>query len=229
MQAMSVSPLSDRAYQALLALIEEGGLEPHERLPGELALARHCGVSRPVLRQALARLRAEGLTYARHGAGNFVGKPPALTAAVFGPLQNLPDIRGFLEFRCLIEGESAARAAVCENPVQREAIGQRRRRHEAAMARGEPAIEEDIAFHRAISEAGGNRFHLLTMAALEEQTRLAVKLVRELSTQPQQTRWQDVREEHRRIDAAIAAADPQAARQAMNEHLQGGIERLFGA
>ncbi|MBS0452443.1 MAG: FadR family transcriptional regulator [Proteobacteria bacterium] len=225
---MSISPLSDSAYERLLALINERGLHPHDRLPGEVELAVHCGVSRPVMRQALARARTEGRVYARHGVGNFVGEPPPLEKTMFGALHSIPDVRAFLDFRCLLEGESAARAARCKDPELRAAIAAKRRQQEAAMASGEPSIEEDIEFHRAIALASGNRFFVMTMAALEEQTRFAVKLIRELSPQPQHTRWRDIREEHRRIDAAIAKGDPSAARQAMTDHLRGGMTRLFG-
>lgn len=225
---MPISPLSDVAYEGLLALIEQRSLSADERLPGEVELAAHCGVSRPVMRQALARARAEGRVYARHGVGNFVGKPQALGGATFGPLTSIPDVREFLDFRCFIEGESAALAAQCEDVALRAAITTKRRQLEAAMARGDPSIEEDIGFHRAIALASGNRFFVMTMAALEEQTRYAVKLIRELSPQPQHTRWRDIHEEHRRIDAAIASGNPDHARQAMLAHLHGGIARLFG-
>lgn len=225
---MTISPLSDLAYERLMSLIEAKRLVPHDRLPTENDLAAYCKVSRPVVRQALARARAEGRVYARHGVGNFVGQPAPLVNATFGPLQSIPDVRGFLEFRCLLEGESAALAARCEDPELRAAITARRRQLEAAMANGEPSIEEDIAFHRAIALASGNRFFVLTMAALEEQARFAVKLIRELSPQSQRTRWHDIHVEHRSIDAAITAGDPEAARLAMTDHLRGGITRLFG-
>lgn len=226
---MPVSPLSDRVYEQIVALIAREGLAPHQRLPGESTLGELCGASRPVVRQALARLRAEGRVYARQGAGNFVGEPAALTAVTFGPLQNIADIRALLDFRCVLEGESAARAAQCTDRHLRHAITAKRRLFEAALAKGQTGIDEDIAFHRAIAEAGGNRFYVLTMAALEEQFRYAVRLVRELSAQSSQQRTRDVRDEHRAIDEAIAARDPEAARQAMNEHLRGGMARLFGA
>ncbi len=225
---MSISPLSDTVYEQLLALIEQDSLARDSRLPGENELAKRCGVSRPVVRQALARLRSEGRVYARQGAGNFVGEPTALQDVSFGPLHSIPDVRSFLDFRCVIEGESAARAAKCTDPELLRNISTRRRQLEAAWARGEPGIEEDIAFHNAIAQASGNRFFVMTMSALMAQTRFAIKLVRELSPQPLMTRSRDVRHEHQLIDEAIARGDAEAARQAMNEHLQGGIARLFG-
>lgn len=223
---MAISPLSDFAYKHVLELIERR--EPDERLPSEAELALNLGVSRPVLRQALARLRSEGWVYARRGAGNFVGKPPVLQHATFGPLHSIPDVRCFLEFRCLLEGESAAEAARCTDAQILQEIERRQRMLEAAWARGEPGIEEDIAFHGAIAAASGNRFFSMTMAALAEQTRVAIKLIRELSTLPMVRRAVDVRNEHRAIGEAIRAGDADAAREAMLAHLQGGMTRLFG-
>jgi GntR family transcriptional repressor for pyruvate dehydrogenase complex len=223
---VAISPLSDFAYKQVLALVETR--EPDDRLPSEDELARTLGVSRPVLRQALARLRTEGWVYARRGAGNFVGKPPALQSATFGPLHSIPDVRSFLEFRCLIEGESAAGAARCTDRQNLDDIERRQRMLEAAWSRGEAGIEEDIAFHGAIAAASGNRFFTMTMAALAEQTRVAIKLIRELSPQPMVRRAVDVRMEHRAIGQAIKAGDDVAAREAMLDHLRGGMTRLFG-
>ncbi|ALM86168.1 FadR/GntR family transcriptional regulator [Bordetella sp. N] len=224
---MAISPLSDFAYKQVVTIVE--GMTPDQRLPSEDELSRQLGVSRPVLRQALARLRTEGWVYARRGAGNFVGKPPDLQSATFGPLHSIPDMRSFLEFRCLLEAESAACAARCGDPDLQDEITRRRRLLETALAQGEPGIEEDIAFHAAIAEASGNRFFSMTMTALAEQTRVSIKLIRELSAQPMVRRGVDVRNEHRAIDDAIRAGDPDAAREAMLKHLRGGLARLFGS
>ncbi|NML47558.1 FadR family transcriptional regulator [Ramlibacter sp. G-1-2-2] len=226
---MPAASLSDHVHEQILELIAREGLEPHTRLPSEMELGERCGASRPVVRQALARLRADGRVYARQGAGNFVGEQPPLSDITFGSLQNIADIRALLDFRCVLEGETAARAAQCQDRHLLHAITAKRRLFDAALAQGRPAIDEDIAFHRAIAEAGGNRFFVLTMAALEEQFRYAVRLVRELSPLPKRDRARDVREEHRAIDEAIAAGDPKAAREAMNRHLRGGMARLFGS
>ncbi|CAM4381112.1 FadR/GntR family transcriptional regulator [Bordetella muralis] len=223
---MAISPLSDFAYKQVLEIIEKQ--EPDDRLPSEDELARKLGVSRPVLRQALARLRSEGWVYARRGSGNFVGKPPALQSATFGPLHSIPDVRSFLEFRCLIEGESAAEAARCTDTQMLAEIERRQRLLESAWSRGELGIEEDIAFHGAIAAASGNRFFSMTMAALAEQTRVSIKLIRELSPLPMVRRAVDVRNEHRAIGEAIKAGNAEAARTAMVDHLRGGMTRLFG-
>jgi DNA-binding FadR family transcriptional regulator len=225
---LAETSLADRAYDQLLALIGTPAFGTDTRLPSEDAMAHRFGVSRPVLRQALARLRSEGRIYARKGSGNFVGDPgPPVEAVLFGPLTSVPDVRSFLEFRCSLEGESAARAAQrCDSDGVAE-VQAARLRFEQALDAGAAGVDEDIAFHAAIARASGNRFFAVTIAALGEQTRFSIKLVRELGGKPQPAR-DDVRREHRAIADAIAAGDAPAAREAMLAHLHSGIARLFG-
>lgn len=219
--------LTDVVYDKLLALIQKDQLAAGERLPSEHALVERFSVSRPVLRQALARLSAEGFVQARRGSGHYVTETPRVKNIDYGPIQGIPDIRSFLEFRCILEGESAALAAQCRDTKLRAAIIAKRKALETAAVQGQPGIDEDIAFHAAIARASENRYLIMTISALMEQTQIAIRLVRELSPQPLMHRWQDVRTEHHRIEAAITARDPEAARLAMTFHLRSGIARLF--
>ena len=154
---MTISPLSDIAYRKILDFIKEKKLQANDRLPTENEMATTFGMSRPVIRQALARLRAEGWVHAKRGSGNFVGHPPVLQQTSFNPLQSIPDIRNFLEFRHLIEGESAACAARYGTADMIENITSKRQQLDAALSRGEAGIEEDIAFHQAIATASDKK------------------------------------------------------------------------
>ncbi len=221
--------LSDKVYGDLLRLLGSPGFEPQARLPGETALSQRLGVSRPVLRQALARLRSEGRIATHKGSGNYVADVPAQDAPVhFGTLSNIPDIRAFLEFRCCLEGEAAARAARTRTSGQMAHIRKCQEEFETALAAGRDAMEQDIAFHQSIALACGNRFFSMTMAALVPQTRFSIGLVRSLAGRPQGERLADVCREHAAVADAIERQDAAAAQQAMQSHLQGGIARLFG-
>lgn len=221
--------LSDNVYEQLLALLGTEGFEAGSRLVGELALAERFSVSRPVLRQALARLRSEGRIYSRKGSGNFVSKlDPVEPAVSFEPLASIPDVRSFLEFRLTLEGEIAALAAQRCNPDEVAEIKRRRRWLEEALEAGQPGIEEDIAFHAAIAAASGNRFFSITMAALAEQARFSISLIRQLSSASRSARLDDIVQEHARVEEAISAGDVPGARAAMTAHLAAGIARLFG-
>lgn len=69
--------LSTRIAAHLLAQIEADGLAAGTRLPTEAAMAREFGVSRAVIREAIAQLRNEGLVETRQGAGAFIADPTA--------------------------------------------------------------------------------------------------------------------------------------------------------
>ncbi|QHI99906.1 FCD domain-containing protein [Xylophilus rhododendri] len=221
--------LGDKVYEELLKLLGTPGFESRARLPGETALSQRLGVSRPVLRQALARLREEGRVSVRKGSGSYVTDVmPQAQPLSLSTLKNVPDIRAFLDFRCCMEGEAAARAALVRRPADLQEIRRCRERYEAALAAGQDAVEEDIAFHHAISEACGNRFFAMTMAALAPQTRFSIGLARGLSGRPQGERLADVRREHLAVEEAIERQDAAGARAAAQAHLQAGIDRLFG-
>ncbi len=222
--------LSDQVYEQLMAMLASGAWAPGARLPPEHELARRFAVSRPSLRQALARLRAEGRVQSRKGAGSYVCAVPEPRATIaFGPLGSIPEVRSFLEFRCSVESEMAARAARCADREALARVASARLRLEAALASDQRAgIEEDVAFHMAIAEATGNRFFVATLAALSEQMVFGIRLTRELTQRPASQRLADLVREHARIHEALAEGDAEGARAAMHDHLTSGIRRLFG-
>ena len=225
---MSEGLLGEKVYEGLTALFGTPGFQAGEKLPSENTLAERFKVSRPVVRQALVQLRTEGRVFSRKGSGNYVSQTPDPAPVIpFGAFHSIPDVRNFLEFRCSLEGEIAAQAARRFQPEEVAEVHKRLLNLETAVAAGQPAIEEDIAFHTAIANASGNRFFALTLAAIMQQSRFAIRLVRDLSGRSLASRMDDVRREHRRIDAAIAAGNPEQARAAMVTHLQSGILRLF--
>jgi DNA-binding FadR family transcriptional regulator len=218
-------PLSDEIYDRLRDLLASESFPRDSRLPAEAELARRLTVSRPVLRQALARLRAEGHILSRKGSGSYVREPTRPASPSFGPLHSIPDMRAFLEFRCSLESEVAAHAARRADPTAITTIRQALLQLEEDTA----GPEADAAFHLAIARATGNRFFLTTLEAFREQMMSGIRLTREFSGRPDRERRPEIAGEHARIAEAIVAADEQAARQAMTEHLRGGIRRLFGA
>jgi DNA-binding FadR family transcriptional regulator len=218
---------AEGVYQQMAQCLERGEWVAGQRLPSEAELAQRFAVSRPVVRQALARLKAESRLFSRKGSGHYVREAGGEIAYGFGTLSNVPDVRAFLEFRCFLESEIAAQAAAKVTPEGLVEIERNQQRLREAIAAGEAGIQEDIDFHLAIARASGNRFFISTLAALSEQTRCAIRLIRELSDRSLEARFVDVDREHARILEGIASRDAAAARQAMAEHLQGGIRRLF--
>jgi len=64
-------PLYRQVKDILKNKIKKGELKPGDKLPSENQLVAQCGVSRPVIRQALGELANEGWIYQEHGKGTF--------------------------------------------------------------------------------------------------------------------------------------------------------------
>jgi GntR family transcriptional regulator, transcriptional repressor for pyruvate dehydrogenase complex len=81
MQLEPMRPRPNLAADAAAALtrsIRDGSLAPGDRLPSETELARRLGVSRPVVREAIAYLKADGIVASRRGLGLFVNRQDTL-------------------------------------------------------------------------------------------------------------------------------------------------------
>src|SRR5438094_5802476 len=163
-QAMRIRPLasehkpSPARYEQLAAEIKSGRLAPGARLPTEEALTRAARVSRTVVREAVAALRAEGLVITRQGVGAFVSPEPQRAPFRIEPehLRSLADIFNVMELRLGVEIESAGLAAERASKAEVRAIGAALHALDAAIAAERSAVEEDIGFHRAIAQATGN-------------------------------------------------------------------------
>jgi DNA-binding FadR family transcriptional regulator len=125
-----------------------------------------------------------------------------------------------------VEVEAAARAAERIAPRRLAPIDRALRAIEAAMRKGEGAVNEDFAFHLAIAEASGNtRFaQLLEFLGRHVIPRQSVRLA-SIAPPDQQQYLARIQDEHRRIQAAIAGGDAAEARKAMREHLTRSIRR----
>ncbi len=89
MNDCDASSLADRIYSAILNSIIEGEFKEGDRLMTEHALAERFATSRPTVREALARLRADGIIVTRRGSGTTVGRRPDPGVRRFAPLENL--------------------------------------------------------------------------------------------------------------------------------------------
>src|SRR5919106_4508659 len=116
--------LSRRLFEQLAEQIRSGRFAPGARLPTEQALTRAARVSRTVVREAVAALRAEGLVVTRQGVGAFVSAEPQRAPFRIEPerMQTLDDILGVMELRLGVEVEAAGIAAELANRSQLKSI-----------------------------------------------------------------------------------------------------------
>jgi DNA-binding FadR family transcriptional regulator len=212
----------------IAADITAGRLPPGARLPTEQELMAALGVSRTVIREAVAALRAEGLIATRQGIGSFVAE--LTTHALFrlepGQAETLSDALHIMELRTAVETEAAGLAAERSSATQRRAIRQALSAIDTAIDRGEAAIAEDFALHAAITDATGNpQFRkFLDFLGRFIIPRASVR-IRALNLRAYLMTFQ---QEHRAIVAAIDARSVERARAAMRTHLVGSRDR-YGA
>lgn len=108
--------LADQLYGQIFDQIASGRLNVGDKLPSEHEICEKFGVSRPVVREALLRLRADGLVTAHQGLGTFVSHQPAPRLKTFSDVQNVGAYLRAQEVRVALEGD-AARLAACGAPT----------------------------------------------------------------------------------------------------------------
>ncbi|GAB4234574.1 MAG: FadR/GntR family transcriptional regulator [Methyloligellaceae bacterium] len=218
---------SETVYREVLARIMQGDFPVNSRLPTETALAAEFGASRPVVRQALARLREDGLIETLRGSGSVVCKRPTELIQKFAPLASIGDIQRCFEFRMGLEGEIAALAAMRRNSDDIANIRRRLEELDNIVETDELGIKVDYAFHAAIARAAHNIYYSSALDSLREQALFGMNLTRRLSLSRTRTRIKAVQAEHRAIFQAIRDGDPERARQAMRAHIQSAKNWVF--
>jgi len=215
-----------RRYQEIAGRISryiaENNLHPGARLPGEIDLAKVCGVSRPTIREAMIALEIAGELEIRSGSGAYVREAVNPMSLV---LDSGPGPFELLRARLLIEGETAADAALYASAGDLNKIEKTLEQMRRMVDGKVNAQVSDRQFHVAIGEAAKNSvlasiinglwagmfapmYHRLSQRAGLEQHQAAAL------------------EDHEAIFNAIAARDPNEARRAMRRHLQHVEEHL---
>ncbi|MEI4232604.1 FadR/GntR family transcriptional regulator [Roseovarius sp. D22-M7] len=204
-------------------LILRGILRPGERLPAERELAEKFQVSRPSVREAVADLQDKGLLTTRAGAGIYVAD--VLGSAFSDALIRLfadhdEAVFDYISFRRDLEGLAALRAAQYASETDLKVIGKLMEKMEAAHRKTNPADEArlDAEFHMAIIEASHNVIMLHMMRSMFQLLREGVFYNRQVMFKRRTTRGA-LLDQHRAINAALQARDPEGARRAVEDHL----------
>lgn len=213
--------------QQIREAIQRGELKPGDKLPTESGLTERYRVSRTVIREAIASLRADGLVEVRHGVGVFVLRPRdgAPTGFRSVDVNRVPSIIEMLEVRAALEIEAAGLAALRSSPAQQELIFECLETIKRQIAQGEPTVESDRAFHLAIADSTNNpRFRELLEAIGSQMIPRSLLQEGDVEVSPADYLVQ-IQKEHEDIAGAISAGDDSAARAAMRAHLKGSQQR----
>ena len=213
--------LSDIVHEQLFRLIGRGEFPKGCKLPPEGELATRFGVSRPVIRDALARLKDEGYVRSQRGSGNVVTRGEAPGSHAYPPIRTVSDLLRSYEFRITVECATAAMAAERRDAAGIADIQRTLERAEASIDRGVLHLLADLNFdfHRAVARATHNPFHLKTVEMIpnfigaEQLDRSAFGNV-DIAQ-----RARRIHDEHVAVFDAIRRADPEEAMASMERHI----------
>jgi DNA-binding FadR family transcriptional regulator len=219
LQTVEPQRLYRQIAEQLRSHIASGEMMPGSRLPAERDLAKQLGVSRPSVREALIALEVEGWVEVRTGSGVYVLERPGplnghavqVPASEWGPLE-------LIRARRVIEGEIAALAATQGKRKQVDAIRAAIDCMHDDADRGVQPRAGDRAFHTAVAQAAGNVVLSETVQTFWDARRgpLFEKLGDHFETVPS---WRKAIAEHELVFDAIRGRDGDAARLAMQQHL----------
>ena len=217
--------LYQQVAESIATAIAKGRYAPGSRLPAERDLAEEFKVSRPTIREAMIALEIRGLVGAKKGSGIYV------TATLPDLTSTTPelDVGAFelIEARTLFEGEAAALAATAIDAQQLDELRKLLVEMEQA-GETSAALDADKQFHLAIAKATGNSVVVSVVEMLwtiREQSPLCVHMFAKARREGVTPRVN----EHQLIVDALAAHDPQAAREAMRSHLRRVTDDLLEA
>ena len=220
--------LSDQVVETLRAELREGKFRPGARMQTEAQMTVTFGVSRTVVREALATLAADGLVGARQGAGVFVLAHPSTSLGSLSlDIDSKDSIAlNVLEVRLALEVEGAGLAALRRSEAHLAAMHEACFEFERLIELDKPAGPADLAFHRAIASATGNQIYVEMLDVLGRRA-IPCDVTSPFGTDGALSAQYQIslQREHLTILKAISAADAGASRDAMRSHLSRSQQR----
>ena len=219
--------LPDRIYARVIEAILRGDFAPTGKLPTEGELATTFGVSRPTVREALSRLRSDGIIDSKRGSGSYVLRSPGTPAPSATPIKNMGDIERYYAFRICVETGATALAAEFRDASDLESLSAAFDALNTAMESGNSDLEEEVRFHLAIARASHNPFFVASISTSVAPIRQFIELARNVTNKKSLERMRASQAEHQAIINAIERRSPNDASEAIRLHILNAKRRLF--
>lgn len=220
--------LADVLYEKLKADIVSGLMLPGAKLPPQKDIAEQQEVSRTVVREAVARLEAQGYAVSRQGSGVYVADGARYQAfqVTREELSEIADIIKLLEMRLAIETEMAGLAAARRDQQDIAAMRAAYKRMREVSDDPQASAEADTQFHMAVARATKNDNFVRFIEFLG--VRLVPPRSLYLRDQPSDAHEAyagKVHNEHDAVLNAIVRMDIEGARAAARLHMQESLMR----
>lgn len=219
--------LSEIVVDKLADRIVSGTYRPGEKLPSSAQFCEEFGVSRTVIREALASLKNAGRVIVRQGSGVFVSEKDVATLNF--EIARIDDVRSamqILELRLGVEQQSVALAAARRTPETLSEIIRAYDYIDTLEAKdAESEAQADFAFHLAIARATRNPHFPRFLEAVMGEISFDLVLKRRHSGNSLQPYLKKINKEHAAILAAISQGDSKGAKTALTQHLEESLNR----
>lgn len=211
--------LPEELASIIISRIEEGDFKIGDVLPSEQTLADMYKVSRTVVREALARLKYEGIILSKPGSGAVVCSASShKNLGMDINAETEESLASFFEFRLLLEGEAAALAAIRHTDADAAVLKDYLAQMQRALEEKSSGADPDYRFHGLIADVSANGYLGNFTKMLSTKIWMRVYSARGLSNRVSETAYL-VLDEHNAMYEAIIARDPHRARAAAQKHI----------
>ena len=221
----SSKTLPERVADQIRQLIIERHMECGDKLPNEFELAQQLNVGRGSVREAVKLLVARNVLELRRGKGTFIADNTGVVDDPFGfaYLEDEPRLANeLMDIRRQLEPWIAAKAAEQANDQDIAELRVLQYKVEELIQSGQDHLAADQQLHIRIADCTDNR-------VLRELVPVITYSVHLFGNLTQRRLRQETIDTHAAVVDAIAAHDPEAAREAMQEHLKHNRLSLTGA
>ena len=224
--------LADQLYEQILDWIISGMLKEGDKIPSENEICKSFQVSRPIVREAIAKLQKDKLVTTKKGVGTFVLHSPLRDLSRFATAHDIAMILQSHEVRIALEGEAASLAAARRTPAQLIVIKNAQQSMREDFEASNLSVQSDFDFHIGIAQATNNEIFVQLLEDLHIGLKKTMAIAQELSRESVKNkispdRNNQVLEEHQRILHAIEIQDQESARLAMRYHIAKIKQRLI--
>jgi GntR family transcriptional repressor for pyruvate dehydrogenase complex len=234
-----ITPSQNLTEQVATALGDEilnGRYEVGDALQSEAEMAKSFGVSRTVMREAVSRLKADGLVTSKQGAGMFVLARQRQIAFQLKSVEptDIDKILQIVELRQGFEVEAAGLAALRATAddlasirAQLDIMGEALDVHDSAAG-----VRADVEFHLSICRASGNPYYPQIFETFRSFLLENISVSRDFSSRRAPGTGKNTTPSHREhlaLFSAIEGGDEHAARLRAREHIENTRKRLISA
>ena len=217
--------LSEQVADFIADEIEKGSLQPGEPLPSEAEFSERFKVSRTVIREALGRLKYDGLLVSKRGSKSVVAERGKQRVFRLERLEvtDLTQVRSLYEFRAILETQAGVLAAKRRTQENLEIMARCIEVMDEAVINTLDGTDANTDFHMEIVKASGNPYLEDFMHFFGGKVWDLIQADRNLSGY--RGLPPGVQEEHRKIHKAISEGDSEKARDEILNHLKNAAKR----